>query len=91
MSRARTAMHRRILLAAAISTTCAFGPVGVAAADTPAQVHVRQASYTVDSAPLGQGWYQSAYSARNNVLWFTSSVGFPRSRSPGCSRSTRRP
>lgn len=91
MSRARTAMHRRILLAAAISMTCAFGPVGVAAADTPAQVHVRQASYTVDSAPLGQGLYQSAYSARNNVLWVTSSVGFPRSRSPGCSRSTRRP
>ncbi|MBT2388643.1 YncE family protein [Streptomyces sp. ISL-1] len=77
MSRTRTSIHRRVLLAAAISATCALGPAGMASAAAPAQVHTRQASYTVDSAELGQGLYQSAYSARNNVLWVTSSVGFP--------------
>ncbi len=79
MSRSRTAIPRRVLLAAAISATCALGPAGLAnaAVPAPAQAHTRQASYMVDSAELGQGLYQSAYSERNNVLWVTSSVGYP--------------
>ncbi|WP_328666139.1 YncE family protein [Streptomyces sp. NBC_00322] len=77
MSRTRSTIRRRVLLAAAITATCALGPAGMAMAAAPAQVHTLQASYTVDSAQLGQGLYQSAYSARNNVLWVTSSVGYP--------------
>ncbi|MET7619111.1 YncE family protein [Streptomyces sp. NPDC005408] len=77
MSRSRRSIHRRVLLAAAISATCALGPAGAAMAAAPAQVQTHQTSYTVDSAQLGQGLYQSAYSARNNVLWVTSSVGYP--------------
>ncbi|MFI1395998.1 YncE family protein [Streptomyces sp. NPDC020681] len=77
MSQSRTTIGRRVLLAAAISATCALTPAGLANAAPVAQVHARQAAYTVDSAELGQGLYQVAYSARNNVLWVTSSVGFP--------------
>ncbi|MGR8007036.1 YncE family protein [Streptomyces hypolithicus] len=76
MSRNRSVINRRVLLAAAVSATWALGPAGTATAAS-AHGHSRQTSYTVDSAELGQGLYQSAYSARNNVLWVTSSVGFP--------------
>ncbi|WP_405566765.1 YncE family protein [Streptomyces sp. NBC_01167] len=77
MSPTRSLIRRRVLLAAAVSATCALGPFNTATAAPLASAHTRQAHHMVDSAELAQGLYQSAYSTRNNTLWVTSSVGFP--------------
>ncbi|MEV6782466.1 hypothetical protein [Streptomyces sp. NPDC051098] len=69
MSPNRSFIRRRVLLAAAVSATCALGPVSTASAVPLGTVHTRQAHHKVDSAELAQGLYQSAYSARNNTLW----------------------
>lgn len=78
MSGTRNPIDRRTVLGAAIAAGGALGTAGpAAAAATPERAPTKKPSYAVRSAELAQGLYQVAHSARNDVLWVTSSVGYP--------------
>ncbi|MFE1443335.1 YncE family protein [Streptomyces sp. NPDC058739] len=77
MSGTRDPIGRRTVLGAALATGGVLAATGTAAAATPKRPRTLETTYTVKSAELAKGLYQVAYSARNEVLWVTSSVGFP--------------
>ncbi|MFE9097116.1 YncE family protein [Streptomyces sp. NPDC007264] len=77
MSGTRNPIARRAVLGAALATGGALATAATASAATPKRPHAKELSYTVKSAPLAQGLYQVAHSARNDVLWVTRSVGYP--------------
>lgn len=63
--------------AASTASSTASPAVRAAASELAWHRSAPKASYTVDSAQLARGLYQSAYSERNHVLWATRSVGRP--------------
>ncbi|MFF1546448.1 YncE family protein [Streptomyces sp. NPDC058291] len=77
MSATPNPIGRRTVLGAALAAGGALGAAGTAAAASPDRAHAKEANYAVTSAELAQGLYQVAHSARNDVLWVTSSIGFP--------------
>jgi YVTN family beta-propeller protein len=77
MSATPNPIGRRTVLGAALAAGGALGAAGTAAAATPDRARTKEATYAVTSAELAQGLYQVAHSTRNDVLWVTSSIGFP--------------
>jgi YVTN family beta-propeller protein len=81
MSGTPNPIGRRTVLGAALAAGGSLGAAAPAAAGAdraPAdRARTKEAAYAVTSAELAQGLYQVAHSTRNDVLWVTSSVGFP--------------
>lgn len=92
VTRVTTRRQVRVGIAVAATAGTVLGVAGTATATTgnadttrhtataPSAAHHwggHHASYTMRSAPLAHGLYQSAYSERNHVLWATTAVGRP--------------
>ncbi|MFE6174519.1 YncE family protein [Streptomyces sp. NPDC056464] len=77
MSGTPNPIGRRTVLGAALAAGGALGAAGPASAAGPDRARTKAATYAVTSAELVQGLYQVAHSSRNDVLWVTSSIGFP--------------
>ncbi|WP_431985149.1 YncE family protein, partial [Streptomyces qinglanensis] len=67
----------RIRRTAALAVALAAGSTLAATGTATAAAHPDRHTGPVASAPVTAGLYQSAYSARNHVLWATSAVGRP--------------